>query len=463
MTCNVNSLLYFILLGSILGCAQSTSKGNEKLEIEYGENFVVFEAEVSEYSNLWKLRTPQDPEYEKFVNTETQSNIPPVNETYLEFVGPWKGAGDSSKIEYKFKCPKSGDYQLAMRLLQPLEKGEKGDAKNDVFVKLEGDFESGTEKFKTEDLTHKHKFWGRGVNEWGTAQYLEHHGNAIPIYTLKEGEEYTLTMYGRSTGACIDYILFFNTELKLGVKNLDLAAQNSDFYRPNGPNHLSDQVAKIVLDKSATYLSKPGESKILKFKVYPSMAKDKNINWSSSNEDIVTINKNGKMTAHAIGSAMITGKTSNGVIIESPVEVGKFIETFDDYRSDNLEPRKFMGDNGIEWTISALGTIRMNDTHSLLFKKDVTGLKSNSISGGISNFSVQCQHLFLEDKERTIELVINDKVVGSVSKATEEKYTFQVSDINVEGDFVLELHNVSKGDKKSYNVMIDNLIWQPFK
>lgn len=448
---------------ALLYCAFGYSQEPKKATIEYGDNFIVFEAEAANYSNLWKLRTPKDPEYQKYVTSKTQSGIPPINNTYLEYIGPWRGVGDSSKIEYKFKCPTSGDYQLAMRLLQPLEDGEKGDGKNDVFVKLQGNFESGTSKFKTEDLTHKHKFWGRGLNEWGTAQYLEHNGNAIPIYTLKEGEEYVLTMYGRSTGACIDYILFFHTDSKLGIKNLDLASQNPELYRPGGPAKLLDRVAKITFNKSATYFSQVGESKTLDYKIFPETAKDKTLIWHSSNEAVASVDQKGKVIGVSKGKATITTSTPNGLVsATNNMEVGKFIETFDSYRSDDLQPKTFTGDNGIEWTISAFGTIRMNDTYALQFSKGITGLKSASIPGGISNLSVQCKHLYLEDKERTLELLINGKVVGNLNKTTDEEYNFQIDNINIKGDFVLELRNATEGEKKSYSVMIDNLTWTPY-
>ncbi|WP_066633406.1 Ig-like domain-containing protein [Labilibacter marinus] len=454
-----STLLFTLLLGLfIIFFADITASG-----IEYGDNFIVFEAEAASFSSShWKLRTPSYADYERYVSSGSQSGIAPVNDTYLQYTGPWQGDGENSKIEYKFTCPSTGDYQLAMRLHQPLEAGEKGDAKNDFFVKMAGDFTSAS-KFATDDLTHKHKFWGRGINQWGTAQYLEHGGSDIPVYRLTEGKEYTFTMYGRSTGACVDYILFFKTALKLGVTNKDLAQQNPELYRPNGPATLLNNVAKIMFDKSSTYLSQVGETKSIAYKIFPTTATDKSITWTSSDEDVVTVDENGMMTAIAIGQASITATTTDGnITATNQMEVGKYIETFEDYISYNLTANKFMGDNGIEWTMRAQNTIRMNTTNAIQFNKNMTGIKAEKITGGIGSFSIQCKHLYLDDSARTLELLINGNVVGTKTFTGTGNYNFTVEDINVEGNFSLLVKNATVAETKSYTVMFDNLTWTPY-
>jgi len=449
-------LLLLLSLCSISLIASDLTPG-----IEYGDNFIVFEAEVASYSTeYWTLRTPADAEYEKYVNSSSQSGINPINDTYLEYIGPWKGDEEASKIVYKFTCQSTGDYQLAMRLHQPLKDDEEGDAKNDVFVKMEGDYTSAS-KFTTEDLATKHKFWGRGVNKWGTAQYLEHNDSHFPIYHLTEGKEYTFSMYGRSTNACIDYIIFYKTELQLGVNNTDFAQQNPELYRPGGPATLLDKVAKILFDKSSTYLTRIGETKEMNYKIFPSTAVDQTITWTSSNTDIVKVDQEGVITAIAEGKAVITATTNEGnKTAENHMEVGKFIETFDDYISYDNNLNTYMGDNGIKWDMKATNTIRMGTANSIQFNKGKTGVKADKIPGGIASFSVQCENLYSEDVERTIELLINDNVVGSINNLGTSTYDFTVEDIDIAGDFSLALRNATEGDK-SNTIMFDNLTWKP--
>lgn len=59
--------------------------------------------------------------------------------------------------------------------------------------------------------------------------------------------------------------------------------------------------------------------------VYPEGATDQDVIWSSSNEDVATVDEDGVVTAIALGTATITAKSANGasakckVIVDSPV------------------------------------------------------------------------------------------------------------------------------------------------
>ena len=55
--------------------------------------------------------------------------------------------------------------------------------------------------------------------------------------------------------------------------------------------------------------------------ILPSNTTNKTITWTSSNNKIVSVDNNGKVTAIASGSALITAKTSNGVIAKAAVIV----------------------------------------------------------------------------------------------------------------------------------------------
>ncbi|MEM6831475.1 MAG: Ig-like domain-containing protein, partial [Bacteroidota bacterium] len=323
-------------------------------------------------------------------------------------------------------------------------------------------FES-VSKFSTNDLRSKHKFWGRGINQWGTAQYLEHKGSDFPIYRLVEGETYTLKLYGRSRKACVDFIILFSTSLNLSVNNQDFAKQNPELYRPGGPGTLSEKVAKILFPKTATYLSKVGETKQMDYNVFPSTAVDQSVTWSSSNERVAIVSQSGFITGISEGSATITATTNDGKLTAvNKMEVGRYIETFDNFKKYALNGNKYKGDNGFEWSINGNHTTRMNNTTSVQFNRQVTGIRGVNIPNGIGSFSVQIRHLFLLQNPRKTVLLINGIPVDSIENTTNLVYDFVVKDINVEGDFTLALKNGTEAASKAHTVMYDNLTWSPY-
>lgn len=269
---------------------------NAQSNIRYGENYVVFEAEdTSSPLGKWTLRKPSDPKYYKGNDFEA------INQTYIEYNGGW--ATKESPLAYTFTCPKTGDYRLVMRMYQPLGPDEAGDKKNDVFIKLEGNYTSATTKPKTE-LEQYHKFWGRGVRQWGTCHSLEIGNHAHATYGLIEGEEYTLTMAGRSPGTSIDYILFYEDTPVKEIKNQDLALQFPDEYRP------AVEPTAITLVPSQGDI-RTGTTLKLKPSFEPVYA-DNKITWSSSNEQVLTVDENGVVSpVGSIGESATITVTSN--------------------------------------------------------------------------------------------------------------------------------------------------------
>ena len=122
-------------------------------------------------------------------------------------------------------------------MYQRLE-GAESDKSNDVYVRLDGNFTSGTDKYTTEDLEVDMKFFGRGIDRWGgiysgEGGVADNKGDIL--YNLIAGEEYTLTMSGRSQRANIDYILLYDTNdtsIRTGA-NRDIAEENDAQFRPD--------------------------------------------------------------------------------------------------------------------------------------------------------------------------------------------------------------------------------------
>ncbi len=70
-------------------------------------------------------------------------------------------------------------------------------------------------------------------------------------------------------------------------------------------------VTGVTLNKQ-TVTKKVGETEQLTATLLPANATNKNLTWTSSNDTVATVDANGKLTAKAVGTAVITVKTEDG-------------------------------------------------------------------------------------------------------------------------------------------------------
>lgn len=70
-------------------------------------------------------------------------------------------------------------------------------------------------------------------------------------------------------------------------------------------------VTGVSLDKTVAEL-KVGDTLTLKATIEPANATNQNVNWSSRDKNVATVDENGTVTAKAAGSAVITVKTADG-------------------------------------------------------------------------------------------------------------------------------------------------------
>ncbi|WP_282123015.1 T9SS type A sorting domain-containing protein [Algibacter mikhailovii] len=328
-------LTFFCALFSI---NLSEAQGN----IKYGPDYIVLEAEDTEtpLGNLWTVRQPGDTGYLEYL-FYPGSSPDPANNTYLEYTGPWQGAG--SELEYKFICPKTGTYQVAMRMHSPLRESnnpnkgkwltpagetdpvwwELADLRNDFFIKMEGDFTSGSTKHSVSDLKTFHKFFGRGANNWGTCINLEHNGNNGVFYNLTEGEEYTFFLKGRSNTAIVDYITFYDTDYlthNINNQSTDLALQLPEEIRPYA------EPTGIGISPDPKNL-RVGTSSQLETLMTPTNG-NPSATWSSTNNAIVSVDQNGVITAEGTEgqTATITARSNldNSLVATSEITLVAF-------------------------------------------------------------------------------------------------------------------------------------------
>lgn len=99
-------------------------------------------------------------------------------------------------------------------------------------------------------------------------------------------------------------------------------------------------VTKIIFDKKNKYNVDYGKSINLKATVEPSDASIRTLKWKSSNSKVLTVNKNGKVTAKGLGSAVITASATDGsgVKINHNVSVNMTMDTVLTY--DNFQGNK---------------------------------------------------------------------------------------------------------------------------
>jgi len=144
-------------------------------------------------------------------------------ECHLEFTGNKTESGPpKSPLKYEFTISKEGNYTLTIRARKRLE-SKRADISNDCFVALKGDLESGG-KAPLKTLKKDTKMFGGNANDWGWANSLdENHKKFPPVYKLKAGETYELTIHGRSKNFNMDRIILYHESHSKGeVQNKGL-------------------------------------------------------------------------------------------------------------------------------------------------------------------------------------------------------------------------------------------------
>lgn len=77
------------------------------------------------------------------------------------------------------------------------------------------------------------------------------------------------------------------------------------------------KMSEIVFLSQTSLLLQKGEKKELLYEIQPTDAFDKRIKWSSSNEEVATVDANGVVTAHKSGTATITVSSYDGSVTNS--------------------------------------------------------------------------------------------------------------------------------------------------
>ncbi|BCX48210.1 T9SSC-terminal target domain-containing protein [Haloferula helveola] len=185
-------------------------------------------------------------------------------EGHLEFTGNKPETGPAnSPLKYRFEVSKPGNYSLILRGHKRLI-SKREDICNDCYVALDGDFDSGSKTPKS-ILTSDTKMFGGSADGWGWCVKLDaNHKKWDPIYTLKEGETYELTISGRSQNFNLDAIILLHESESLNSVKKKLPKESE---RSGGKLSSTDRpqpVSRTLTHKDgrqikATLLSRAGD------------------------------------------------------------------------------------------------------------------------------------------------------------------------------------------------------------
>ncbi len=143
------------------------------------------------------------------------------------------------------------------------------------------------------------------------------------------------------------------------------------------------------------------------------------------------------------------------------------LENFDNSNAtSSYADNSFVGEDGITWTYIASRDANNDangsgiDLPALMLRRssDNSKVSSSTISGGIASFSVKLYKGFTGGGNRQVELFINDVSKGTSTAFDDfDEHTFTVDDINVTGDIVIEIRNIT-----SKQVIVDDITWTSY-
>lgn len=215
-------------------------------------------------------------------------------------------------------------------------------------------------------------------------------------------------------------------------------------YLEEEPGQDETAVTGVQLSKEKMTL-KPEASKRLTATVLPENAANKNVTWSSSDENVAKVNKNGRVTAVAEGTAVITVTTEEGnfkasckvtvkanapeeIDVES-VSLDKTTLTLKPGTSDTLTATvapEDATDKSLRWTSSNTNVATVDATGKVTAVGNGTAVITvSTVDGG---FTAQCTVTVSEDKPEivAVENVTLDKTSASLEVGETEQLTATV-------------------------------------
>jgi hypothetical protein len=209
-TCNrsnaatIQLLVLMLLMTSLVSAQSNSATATKKAGLK---SIVLIEAE-STRSELgeWVLLKKGNENYVEGAS----------GNAHLEFSGNNPSKGEpGSPLEYHFEAPADGNFRFIMLSSKRLE-GVRGDLCNDVWVKMAGDFETAT-SLGLNELRGYIKFFQEGSvktpeKSWHWSYRAEKGKKEFfnLAYQLKKGQNYKITVAGRSQRFSFDYLVLYD-------------------------------------------------------------------------------------------------------------------------------------------------------------------------------------------------------------------------------------------------------------
>lgn len=178
--------------------------------------------------------------------------------------------------------------------------------------------------------------------------------------------------------------------------NLELVAITLGVPKEHSNYHLTDHTKlfeygfiefskNITIDIGTEYRSlEVGE----KIKIIPTTSKNTKVTWTSSNEEIATVNRNGVVTGKKLGRVKITATTSTGNIDYTYVSVGFYNGVDVKYSSGPSDSNGILGYGELDWSIiknSGIDYAIIRAGYALNNKPDYDPYFVKNIKGAVEN------------------------------------------------------------------------------
>ncbi len=156
-----------------------------------------------------------------------------------------------------------------------------------------------------------------------------------------------------------------------------------------------------------------------------------------------------------------------GLLVLSGVGFGQGLEDFTNSNAtSSYADNNFVGQNGITWYYVASRNANGDANGSgitlpaLMLRRSSSSSKvySETIPGGIGNFSVKLYKGFTGSGNRQVELFINDVSYGTSTPFDDfNEHLFTVDNINISGNVVIRIDDIT-----SKQVIVDDITWTGF-
>lgn len=182
-------------------------------------------------------------------------------------------------------------------------------------------------------------------------------------------------------------------------------------------------VTKVTLDKESLFMER-GDTETLTAKILPTNATDQSIEWSSDNDDAVTVDQKGKVRAISIGKANVTATAANGVKAVCSVTVAVPCQEFE-INTGGIE-RILTVDQGKTIPLSYT-MYPESSTESVKWEignKSIASVDANNNLKGLKPGYTQLTGWTDSGKADTVEVLVTKSILGfTVTGIQDKTYT----------------------------------------